>query len=136
MRYFIFIFIILGCTHQPLKNFQKVERGMDKGRVIHLLGGPQRSIRFDGKDIWLYRFYQKETWVKKEVSFKNGFVDYFGPPKTKRKRTTGSLSKQQQIRVWPWENSKERLRRKIKNNNIEILGEKFISIEEFNSSTD
>lgn len=138
MKYYIFILILIiqGCAHKPFKNFQKVKIGMDKGDVIHLLGGPHRAIRFDGKDIWFYQFYQKGSWIKKEIAFNNGFVHYFGPRKTKRKRSSGGLSGGQNVRVWPRENSRKRLQQKIKNNNVEVLGEEFISIEEFNSFSD
>lgn len=54
-------FSIFSCSHNPYQDFQKINVGTDKAEVLDKVGSPLRSKFQDGKNIWTYRFYSKET---------------------------------------------------------------------------
>jgi len=83
-RVFIFAWISLsmlalsGCQTSPYSDFNKVEIGTEKGRVLSLLGNPDHRYRKSDTDRWAYRFQDGENAppVEKEIWFQNGRVVY------------------------------------------------------------
>jgi outer membrane protein assembly factor BamE (lipoprotein component of BamABCDE complex) len=62
-----------------LKEFESVHGGMSKSEVIEIVGGPQRTQRWHGRDRWEYRFYNtREGDVIREVHFEDGKSTYVG----------------------------------------------------------
>lgn len=68
----------LGCQTNEIKAFSKVRPGMEKGAVIDIMGSPQRSERWHGKDKWTYIFYNQNSRYEKEVQFLGGKSLYVG----------------------------------------------------------
>jgi len=61
-----------------LKQFAKVQNGMDKHDVVELMGSPNTSTRLHGKDRWIYVFYEDDVRYNKEVHFNDGRAVYAG----------------------------------------------------------
>ena len=70
----------VGCQTSLKQEFTKVNEGMVKYEVLEILGSPQVSKRWRGQDKWIYRFYERDAPVTKEVYFKEGKVAYAGDP--------------------------------------------------------
>jgi len=68
----------LGCQTNEIKAFSKVQPGMEKGDVIGIMGSPQRSERWHGRDRWTYIFYHEDSRFEKEVQFSGGRSLYVG----------------------------------------------------------
>ncbi len=68
----------LGCQTNEIKAFSKVQPGMDKGDVIDIMGSPQHSERWHGRDRWTYVFYHEDSRFEKEVQFSGGKSLYVG----------------------------------------------------------
>ncbi|WP_413289722.1 outer membrane protein assembly factor BamE [Bdellovibrio sp. HCB337] len=73
-------FLLLGCQTNMLKAYQKVTPGMEKDDVLEVMGSPQRTQRFHGKDRWTYVFYEDRVRYEKEVQFFEGNAIYVGEP--------------------------------------------------------
>lgn len=54
-------FTVFSCSHNPYDDFHKVQIGNDKQEVLSKVGSPLRSKFQNGKNIWTYRFYDKQT---------------------------------------------------------------------------
>lgn len=67
-----------ACQTSMLKQFSEVKPGMEKAEVLELMGSPQNTQRFHGKDRWTYVFYDKKIRFEKEVQFFNGSAIYAG----------------------------------------------------------
>lgn len=83
LRYLAFSAVILGflttaCQTSMLKQFSEVKTGMEKAEVLDLMGNPQSTLRFHGKDRWTYVFYDDRIRFEKEVQFFNGSAVYVG----------------------------------------------------------
>ena len=63
------------------ERFNKIELGMDKTDVLDEVGSPNRSLRHDQQDVWLYNFQTDNSAEQREISFKNEFVSYVGEPR-------------------------------------------------------
>ncbi|MFZ4404459.1 MAG: outer membrane protein assembly factor BamE domain-containing protein [Pseudobdellovibrionaceae bacterium] len=70
----------LGCQTSMVKQFEQIQSGQSKHDVLELMGSPQSSQRFHGKDRWVYVLYKDGQAVEKEVHFTEGAVSYFGGP--------------------------------------------------------
>lgn len=84
-----------GCQSAPYKEFNKVEIGIEKGRVLEILGNPDHRYRKNDTDRWVYRFPEgKEPgkFIEKEIWFQNSRVVYrdqnAAAPKIEKKPTT------------------------------------------------
>jgi outer membrane protein assembly factor BamE len=74
----IFFMGLLGCQTNPKRQFEKISNGMEKNNVLHLMGPPTTSLRFSGKDRWIYRFYENDERFVKEIHFLDGKAVYVG----------------------------------------------------------
>lgn len=91
MRMLLALSIILISCSTPLKErFSRIELGMDKTDVIDELGSPTRSFRRDSQDIWIYQVPSESDTVSKEISFKNGFVNYVGETRVRERSSSGA----------------------------------------------
>ncbi|MGZ3781617.1 MAG: outer membrane protein assembly factor BamE domain-containing protein [Pseudobdellovibrionaceae bacterium] len=61
-----------------LKQFSEIKPGMEKAEILDIVGSPQSTQRFHGKDRWSYIFYDNYIRVEKEVHFFNGSAVYVG----------------------------------------------------------
>lgn len=61
-----------------VKQFEAVKPGMEKDDVLQLIGSPNRTQRFHGKDRWTYIFHEKYMRFEKEVHFFEGNAVYVG----------------------------------------------------------
>jgi outer membrane protein assembly factor BamE len=69
-----------GCQSSPLKDYQSLHPGMEKNDVLGIMGSPQRTERFHGKDRWTYVFYDNNLRFEKEIQFFEGNAVYLGDP--------------------------------------------------------
>ncbi|WII72093.1 outer membrane protein assembly factor BamE [Bdellovibrio sp. 22V] len=67
-----------ACQTSMLKQFSKIEPGMEKDDVLRLMGSPKQTQRFHGKDRWSYVFYDNRIKFEKEVQFFEGNAIYVG----------------------------------------------------------
>lgn len=77
-----------ACQTNMLKQFARVKNGMDKHDVVELMGSPNTTTRFHGKDRWLYVFYEDNVRYNKEIHFNDGIITYAGEtwqPETEKK---------------------------------------------------
>jgi outer membrane protein assembly factor BamE len=71
-------FMLTACQTSMLKQFSEVKPGMEKDDVLNIMGSPQRTQRFHGKDRWTYVFYDSRIRFEKEVHFFEGNATYVG----------------------------------------------------------
>jgi len=74
------LLLLTSCQTNMLKQFSRVEKGMDKNDVMELMGSPVTSTRFHGKDRWMYVMYEDNVRYEREVHFNNNSADYVGEP--------------------------------------------------------
>lgn len=72
------ITLLAACQTSMLSEYNKLHTGMEKDQVLEIMGSPQRTERFHGKDRWTYVFYDKSTKYEKEVHFFEGNAIYVG----------------------------------------------------------
>lgn len=70
-----------------IERVDKITLGMDKSDVLDELGSPNRSLRKDSQDIWVYNINLENSVEVREIAFKNGFVNYVGNPRTATKKS-------------------------------------------------
>jgi len=63
------LIIAAGCQTNPIKKFPDVKNGMEKHDVLEVIGNPTRTERFNGEEKWVYRFYDDDQAVLKQVTF-------------------------------------------------------------------
>ncbi len=73
---------VLACQTSPVKDFEQVQLGMDKNKVLHLVGSPTSSMRFGSKDRWIYRMYEDDVRYIKEIHFLDDKAVYVGEEPT------------------------------------------------------
>lgn len=61
-----------------VKEFERVEKGMEKAQVIDIVGSPNRTQRWRGMDRWTYIFYDSQLQAVREVHFDQGKAAYVG----------------------------------------------------------
>lgn len=67
-----------ACQTSMLKQFSEIKPGMEKDDVLSLMGSPNQTQRFHGKDRWSYVFYDNRIRFEKEVHFFEGKSVYIG----------------------------------------------------------
>jgi outer membrane protein assembly factor BamE len=67
-----------ACQSSPLRQFSELKAGMEKDDVLNIMGSPNRSQRFHGKDRWTYVFYDNKIRFEKEIHFFEGNAVYIG----------------------------------------------------------
>lgn len=70
--------LLSGCQTNMVKEYNKLHLGMEKDDVLEVMGSPQRTQRFHGKDRWTYIFYEDKIRYEKEVQFFEGNAIYLG----------------------------------------------------------
>lgn len=76
-----FIIFLAACATDGIYQFSQIREGMDKDRVLEILGSPLRTEKIAGTDKWSYRYFtgdDKETMNLKFIHFINGKVVNFG----------------------------------------------------------
>lgn len=71
-------FALSACQTSMLKQYSKVKAGMEKDDILDIMGSPQRTQRFHGKDRWTYVFYDERIRFEKEVHFFENNAIYVG----------------------------------------------------------
>ncbi len=75
----IFGALFMGCATTRHQEFTKVKQGMDKQAVLEFAGNPDRTMRWQGKDRWIYDFRIDDfSTDSQEVHFQEGRVVYIG----------------------------------------------------------
>jgi outer membrane protein assembly factor BamE (lipoprotein component of BamABCDE complex) len=69
-----FLGLIQACQTVGVEQFTKVQSDMTKDDVLDILGSPNRTERFDGKEKWAYRYYSGSNEELRQVTFVNGRV--------------------------------------------------------------
>lgn len=83
---FVLLFATTACQSLAYKDFESIEKGMDKADVTNLVGSPLHVKANKQPHIWLYRFYdENRKEVLREIQFEQGKVIYAGPRITKEK---------------------------------------------------
>lgn len=73
--------VMSACQMSPVRQFSKLQVGMEKDQVLAVMGSPQKTLRRAGQDRWSYVFYDEDNKkVQKEVRFENGFAIHVGEP--------------------------------------------------------
>jgi outer membrane protein assembly factor BamE len=72
--------LLSACQTNMYDEYRKIHPGMEKDDVLEVMGSPQRTQRFHGKDRWVYIFYDKNFRHEKEVQFFEGNAVYVGDP--------------------------------------------------------
>ncbi len=67
-----------ACQTSMLKQFSKLQPGMEKDDVLDIMGSPTHTLRSQGKDRWTYVFYDDRIRFEKEVQFFEGNAIYVG----------------------------------------------------------
>lgn len=67
-----------ACQTSMVKQFENIKPGMEKDDVLNLMGSPNRTQRFHGKDRWTYVFYDQRIRFEKEIQFLEGNAIYVG----------------------------------------------------------
>lgn len=68
-----------GCQSKRYKEFETIHGGMSKGDVLAVMGNPDRTQRWHGRDRWQYTLYgHPDGDVVREVHFENGRSTYVG----------------------------------------------------------
>lgn len=70
--------LLSACQSSPVKQFDKIQAGMEKNEVLDLMGPPRTTTRLHGKDRWIYVFYEDKIRYEKEVHFQSGNAVYVG----------------------------------------------------------
>ena len=74
------LLLFANCQTSRHRAWEKVKPGQTKTSVLESLGGPDRSIREEGLDRWIYVFYNNDLdnpeW--KELQFVHNKVTYIG----------------------------------------------------------
>jgi hypothetical protein len=81
--HFVFIFIWLtlsACVTPAKKDFDKIQPGMYKFDVVDIMGVPDATYRRDGNDRWIFRYFENNQNMTKEVHFNESKVIYSGDP--------------------------------------------------------
>ena len=66
--------LLASCSTPTHVAFERVQLGHEKADVLELIGSPQRTRRWKGKDEWTYVFYSGQQVVEKAVKFEDGKV--------------------------------------------------------------
>ncbi len=72
--------MLSACQTKMFDEYRKLRPGMEKDDVLEVMGSPQRTQRFHGKDRWTYVFYDDKLRQEKEVQFFEGNAVYVGDP--------------------------------------------------------
>ena len=72
--------MLVACNTLRGRHFDEVHVGMEKDQILNLVGGPDASFRWQGKDRWVYRFKDENATTVKEVHFADGKAVYVGEP--------------------------------------------------------
>lgn len=72
--------VLIGACQTPRhKEFESIHGGMSKSEVLAIMGGPNRTQRWHGRDRWVYLLYgHPDGDVAREVHFENGKSTYVG----------------------------------------------------------
>jgi len=98
----IFACFASGCSTPGVESFSSVEKGMTKTQVLDELGSPFKSDRVEGTDVYIYRYFDNDRTVYREVQLKDSYVTYVGDttgtrselfPSTHRPSNTKGLEK-------------------------------------------
>jgi outer membrane protein assembly factor BamE (lipoprotein component of BamABCDE complex) len=66
-----------ACQTTPIRDFTKVVPNMSKDEVLNIIGSPNRTERYDGKEKWAYRFWTGDDHnveALRQVTFVSGRV--------------------------------------------------------------
>ncbi len=76
-------YLLTACQMSPVRQFSKVQVGMEKDQVLAVMGSPQKTLRRASQDRWTYVFYDDDNKkVQREVRFEAGFAVHVGEPLT------------------------------------------------------
>lgn len=82
MRHFFllgpFLFLLMSCQTNMLKQFENLTPGMEKAQVLEEMGNPTTTTRMHNRDRWIYVFYEDKIRFEKEVHFLDGTAIYIG----------------------------------------------------------
>lgn len=72
-------FAASGCQTSRTRSFDGLRQGMTKAEVLDQAGGPDRSMRWQGMDRWIYVLRDDPAGPQvREVHFENGHAIYVG----------------------------------------------------------
>ena len=112
LSFCLFALAISGCSTPIHQKVGSLELGMEKDHVIDLLGSPNRTRRWKGKDEWTYIYYKNDKRQGKDVYFEYGQVVHikntqFTPPhKLKLKDSLSFDEYKQKVKKTKDENQK------------------------------
>jgi hypothetical protein len=76
----IALFTLVGCGSLSVnEGLDRVKPGMDKDEVLGLVDNPKHSFHKDGRDHWIFDYYQDDHEMLRDVTFENGRVVEVGP---------------------------------------------------------
>ena len=77
---FVILLLLLStaCATAVHKAFPQVKVGDDKASTVELLGNPKHTVRRDGKDFWVYRYYRDGIEFRRTLVFEAGKLESIG----------------------------------------------------------
>ncbi len=81
--------LLSACASRPVEDFARVKNHMLKDEVLEVVGAPNRTERFDGKEKWTYRYFtgaEKNVEELYFVTFYEGKVISYGLDHDEMKR--------------------------------------------------
>lgn len=75
---FLTLPLLTSCATPIHQEVRRVKPGMEKAQVLELLGNPQKTRRWKGKDEWTYIYYVSGQRQGTDIHFENGSVIYIG----------------------------------------------------------
>lgn len=70
----VFLGLLAGCATNPSRAIENVKVGMDKDRVLDLMGSPPRTYRQGMQDHWIYKYSHEDHEWSRDVVFEDGHV--------------------------------------------------------------
>lgn len=70
----IFSLLFVACSTPQHQRISQVRKGMDKSDVLDIIGGPNAAKRKNGKDVWIYIYYEKNEKKGKQYTFNKGHL--------------------------------------------------------------
>ena len=78
------LLFLTSCAGNQPRALDEVRTGMDKDRVLDVVGNPKRTFRESMRDHWIYVYFQNKQEWRREIVFEDGKVSRIGRPLAKQ----------------------------------------------------
>jgi hypothetical protein len=101
-KFLVFLTLCLaGCAASVPRDLDSVRVGMDKDRVLEVVGNPNHTYRAEQADHWVYTYFNGDHEMRREIIFDEGKVVKISHPLAredwvKELERTGSMEEYEQ----------------------------------------